>query len=261
MSAPVAPVKERVRAFWEAEPCGTRDLEAEEGTPAFFAALDRDRDRTQPFIARFARFSDHAGRQVLEVGVGPGTDFVRFARARARLTGVDLTDHAIRLAARRLELEGLEATLVRADAEGLPFPDDSFDFVYSWGVVHHTPDPARAAAEIVRVTRPGGSVCLMVYHRRSLVALQSWIVNGLLRGRPLRPVRELIAQHHESVGTQAYTAREARRLVQGLADVTVTPVVTAFDVRLTRRLYAPRAVQALVPARLGWFLVVEGRKP
>ncbi len=253
-------LKERVRRFWDETPCGTRGLDAPEGSAEFFARLDRDRERTQPFIARFAGFDRRRGQRVLEVGVGPATDFVRFARGGAVLTGVDLTEHAVRLARRRLELEGLAAEVLRADTESLPFADGTFDFVYSWGVVHHTEDPQRAVREILRVTRPGGRVCVMVYHRHSLVAVQSWIVNALLRGRPWRSFAHVIWHHHESIGTRAYSIGEARDLFAGLDELAVTPVVTAYDVRLSRARFAPRWVQKLVPGRLGWFLVVEGSR-
>jgi ubiquinone/menaquinone biosynthesis C-methylase UbiE len=254
-------LKDSVRAFWEAEPCGTEGVELDEGTPEFFAQLERDRVQLEPFIDRFARFSEQRGRRLLEVGVGPGTDFVRFVRAGAKATGIDLTAHGVELTRRRLALEGLEADVRQGDAEHLPFGDGAFDFVYSWGVIHHTEDPPRAAREIVRVTAPGGRVCVMVYHRRSLVAVQSWLVNGLARGKPLRPVRELIAEYHESAGTQAYTRSEARDLFVGLEDVSVTPVVTPYDLRIGRRRYLPASVGSVVPRNLGWFLVIEGRKP
>jgi ubiquinone/menaquinone biosynthesis C-methylase UbiE len=256
-----AGVKDDVRRFWEATPCGTRELTEQEGSREFFDRLERERDAREPFIPRFARFDEQRGREVLEVGLGAATDFIRFARAGAKLSGVDLTEHAIALARRRLELEGLSADIRQADAEHLPFADASFDFVYSWGVIHHTPSTERAAQKIVRVTRPGGSVCVMIYHRRSLVALQCWIVNALLRGRPQRTLTDVIARHIESAGTKAYTIAEARALFAGLSGLRVTPVVTPYDVRITRSRFAPAAVQKLVPARLGWFLVVEGRKP
>lgn len=258
MSEPA--LMERVRAFWEEVPCGTKRVEADEGSRQFFELLERDRDRTQPFIAEFARFDERRGTRVLEVGIGPATDFVRFARAGALLTGVDLTEHAVRLARRRLELEGLSADVQRADAESLPFDDQTFDFVYAWGVVHHTEHPDKAVQEIVRVTKPGGEVCAMVYHRHSLVAVQSWIVNALLRGRPWRSFREVIWRYHESVGTRAYSIGEAQALFGALDDLRVDPVVTPYDVRLTRTTFAPGWVQKLVPRRLGWFLVVRGKK-
>lgn len=260
-SAPAAASKEQVRLFWEATPCGTRGFEETEGSPAYFARLERERDEREPFIAGFARFGAWRGRRVLEVGVGAATDFVRFARAGAVLTGVDLTQHAIDLAKRRLALEGLAADARQADAERLPFADGSFDFVYSWGVIHHTSDPSVAAREIVRVLTPGGEACVMVYHRHSLVALQCWVINALLAGRPWRSLREVVAVHVESVGTQAYTAAAAAGLFAALSEVRVTPVVTPYDLRFTRQGYLPRWTQRFVPRRLGWFLVVTGRKP
>lgn len=258
--SPEPALKERVRAFWEETPCGTRGVEAEEGSRQFFDRLERERDRTQPFIAECARFAEQRGKRVLEVGIGPATDFVRFARAGAVLTGVDLTEHAVRLARRRLELEGLTAEVLQADAESLPFQDGAFDFVYAWGVVHHTQDPGRAVRELVRVTRPGGEVCAMIYHRHSLVAVQSWIVHALLRGRPRLSFGDVISRYHESAGTRAYSIAEARVLFDALEGLSVIPVVTPYDVRLTRSTFAPSWVQALIPRRLGWFLVVRGRK-
>jgi ubiquinone/menaquinone biosynthesis C-methylase UbiE len=234
---------------------------APEGTPEFFRQLEEERIAREGFVADYARFSAWRGKQVLEVGVGAGSDFVRFARAGAVLTGIDLTQHGVELTRTRLTLEGLSAEVHQADAESLPFADGSFDFVYSWGVVHHTPDPARAIREIVRVARPGGRVCVMIYHRHSLVALQSWALHALLKGRPWRGLRAVIGEHIESVGTQAYTIGEARTLFAELEELEVKPVVTPYDLRVSRSRYLPAWIASLVPKRLGWFLVVSGRKP
>ena len=100
----------------------------------------------------------------------------------------------------------------------------------------------------------------MIYHRYSLVALQCWILNALLAGRPWRSLSDVIWHHIESVGTKAYTRAEARRLFPGLDGLRVTPVVTPYDVRIGRNRFLPGFVQRLVPSGLGWFLVVEGRK-
>ena len=102
-------LKESVRAFWQETPCGTRHLEETPGSRAYFDHLERERDRLEPFISRFARFEDRRDERVLEVGVGAATDFVRFARAGARLTGVDLTQRSVEWARQRLALEELEA--------------------------------------------------------------------------------------------------------------------------------------------------------
>ncbi len=133
-------MKEHVRQFWNQTPCGTREIKYVEGTSEFFAQLEEERDSREPFISSFANFSKWKNKKVLEVGVGAATDFIRFARGGAVLSGIDLTQHAVDLANRRLELEGLTADLRQGNAEGLPFEDGLFDFTYSWGVIHHTGD-------------------------------------------------------------------------------------------------------------------------
>ena len=134
-------LKREVRDFWEAGPCGAKHAVAEEGTREFFDQVETERNRLEPFIGDYADFGSARGKDLLEIGVGVGTDFIRFVRAGANATGVDLTQHSIDLVQRRVELEGSQATLQVADAEQLPFDDAAFDVVYSWGVLHHTPDP------------------------------------------------------------------------------------------------------------------------
>src|SRR5918992_4401801 len=255
-SGPTQPVdqKERVKAYWEREACGEIHASAPEGTPEFFAEIERRRDELEPHIARYADFASAAGQDVLEIGVGVGTDFLRFVRAGANAVGVDLTERAVELVSRRLELEGLTAELRTADAEALPFADASFDVVYSWGVLHHTPDTPRSIAEAIRVLRPGGRLCVMLYARHSWVAYGFWARNALLAGRPWRSLSDVLAEHMESEGTTAYTKRE-HRLLFPLSDLRVDKVLTAYD----RQIAGPLA--RLSSGLLGWQLVVRGRKP
>ena len=193
--------------------------------PGSLAQVAAKRDALEPFIADFADFaSTHVRSASLEIGVGVGSDFIRFVRAGARATGVDLTQHSIELVRRRLELEGLDADLRKADAEHLPFPDASFDVVYSWGVLHHTPDSDRAIAEAQRVLRPGGRLCIMLYARHSWLAFALWSRHALLRGRPWRSLRDVIALHMESIGTRAYTRAELQERFGALEDLRVEHV-------------------------------------
>jgi len=246
----LAGAKDGVRRHWEAEPCGSSLTTAEPGTRQFYDELERTRYALEPFIVDFARFESWRDRDVLEVGVGLGTDFIRFARAGARLHGVDLTDAAVDLVRRRLALEGLEAEVRVADAEALPFSDASFDLVYSWGVLHHTPDTEQAVREIRRVLRSGGEARIMLYSRRSLVALGVWVRYGLGRARPWKSPTELLAEHMESPGTKAYTQREIEALFRDFSLVTTTRFLTPYD----RRVAGP-LTSALGP-RFGWFVGV-----
>lgn len=251
--------KEAVRSYWDAGPCGTKDfIGADEARK--FHDLERARELREPFIRRFARFNETHGRKVLEIGVGAGTDHLRFARSGALCTGIDLSEVSLETTRRRFRAEGLSSDLRVADAEHLPFPDNAFDITYSWGVIHHTPDTPKAAREIVRVLRPGGRFCVMVYNRYSLVAAQTWLVYGPLRGKPTRSLSDVLAHHMESPGTKAYTMREARALFDAARDVRVETVVTAYDVRIGRRRFLPSWTWNAVPQRLGWFHVITGSK-
>jgi SAM-dependent methyltransferase len=254
--------KERVRTYWERDPCGSREDDLPPmGTREFFDTVERQRYEREHFLPNVAGFDRWAGKDVLEVGCGMGSDLLQFARGGANVHAIDLTDKGVALTRKRLEMYGFEGDLNVGDAEHLPYPDDSFDLVYSWGVVHLTDDPSKAAAEIVRVAKPGGSILVMVYNRHSLFSLQAWILYGLLRGKPFRPLDEIIAEHVESPGTRVYTPGAALGLFPRIDGPKVRTIVTAYDVRLGRRRFLPRWVEGLVPSGLGWFLVVEGTKP
>jgi ubiquinone/menaquinone biosynthesis C-methylase UbiE len=251
--------KASVRDYWDRAPCGTPDVAHLERIRRY-AELERIRYEREPFIARFARFEQARGVKLLEVGVGAGTDHLQFARAGAVCTGVDLSATSLETARERLSAEGLTSHLQVADAEALPFPADTFELVYSWGVIHHTPDTRAAAREILRVLRPGGRFCVMVYNRHSLLALQAWVWFAALRGHPARSVSDVLAQHVESPGTKAYTAAEAGELFSGAREVKVDTVVTPYDLRVGRRRFLPSWLGHAVPNRVGWFHVVTGVK-
>jgi ubiquinone/menaquinone biosynthesis C-methylase UbiE len=243
-----------VRTFWERDPCGSEHTAAPEGTAEFYAEVERMRAELDPQIPRFADFDGARGEEVLEIGVGLGSDFLRFVRAGARGTGVDLTQHAVELVRRRLDLEGLDADVLQADAEQLPFADASFDRIYSWGVLHHSPDTDRAVREAIRVLRPGGRLCVMLYARHSWVTYGMWVRHALLAGKPWRGLAAVLSGHMESPGTTAYTARELRSMFAGLDDVRVDQVSTSYDTQMV----GPLA--RLTGDRLGWNLVVRGRR-
>lgn len=235
--------KELVAAFWQSEACGER----------YGSEQDRVRYDLEPEIISFADFPSARGKRLLEVGVGMGADFVRWARAGADAVGVDLTERAVEITRARLDEEGLRADVRTADAESLPFPDGEFDIVYSWGVLHHTPNPRRALHEVQRVLAPGGQLKLMLYHRRSWVAFAAWGRFCLLRGRPFAGLRHAVS-HIESPGTRAFTRREVLSMLDQVTGVSVRPKLTHWD-----RKWAPGLAQ-LFGDRRGWFLLIEAHK-
>lgn len=241
-----------VRKYWEAQPCGTGDavtLEAAAHTKEWYERIEEHRYRLEPYIHAVAQFSRYHGKQVLEIGVGAGTDHLQWARAGAVCAGVDLTDAAITITRERLALYGLESTLQRLDAETLPFADASFDVVYSWGVIHHSEHPPAIVSEVRRVLRPGGVFIGMVYARHSVVAAKVWLKNALLRGRPWRTFADVLSHHMESVGTKAYTPAEVQGLLSDFRRIELVRCITPYD---TKRF--PALISQLFPDAWGWNL-------
>ena len=133
-------------------------------------------------MRRFYRFSEHRGLKVLEIGFGQGTDLVQFAEGGAICYGVDITQKHFELATKNFKLRGLKADLILNDANNLPYEDDTFDVVYSFGVLHHTPDTNRCISEAFGVLKPGGELIISLYHSRSAFHIISvYLVNGILR--------------------------------------------------------------------------------
>ena len=164
------PYKDEVQHQWNRDPAGSHYVKAAEPhTLDWFLEVEAHRYREYaPWMPATMEFSAHAGRDVLEIGGGMGTDLAQFARHGSRVTDLDLSAGHLALAQENFRLRGLEGRFVHHDAEGLPFDDASFDLVYTNGVIHHTPHTRAVVDEIFRVLRPGGRVIAMVYARRSL---------------------------------------------------------------------------------------------
>lgn len=296
MSEESSQLKERVRAFWQENPCGTKFADAPPGSLRFYELVEQHRYKKEWHIPKAAGFANAAGMCVLEIGCGLGTDGAQFAKAGASYTGVDLTDAAIELAQKRFTLSQLPGTFRTADAEALDFPDDTFDVVYSHGVLHHTPDTAGAVKEIHRVLKPGGRAIVMLYHRdsynyrvnisilrRAGVHLLRWNAGvkfvHLITSEPEETLREharrlqkersylsseeFLSQNTDGAGNplaRVYSRSEARELFKDFANVEVR---THF---LNKRWLPilgpmlPRSIEAKMAARWGWHLWIYAQK-
>lgn len=296
-NSPNEELKERVRAFWQAHPCGTKFSDAEIGTREFFERIEAHRYEKEWHIRAAADFAGAKGLRVLEIGCGMGTDGAQFAQAGADYTGVDLTEAAIELARKRFELSGLQGNFQVADAENLEFPDETFDLVYSHGVLHHTPDTARAIREIHRVLKPGGRAEVMLYHRGSynyrvgirvlrrtgagLLKSEAGIkiVNVLTR-EPVEDLREraelLRANRNGNVSAgellnastdgagnplaRVYSRKEARELFKDFSKVELrTYFLNKRFIPIIGNLL-PRSIESALASRWGWHLWIYATK-
>jgi len=262
-----------VHDFWNAASCG-EDLYLPDSSKEGFARHSQTRYELEPEILQFAEFAAWRGKQVLEIGVGLGADHQKFAENGAVLHGLDLSERAIRSTARRFELFGLQSELQVADAEQLPFPDASFDLVYSWGVLMHSPDTPTTISEVVRVLRPGGTTKLMLYHKWSFVGFMLWTRYALFRLRPMTPLIDIYMRYLESPGTKAYSVGEVRELLGQFEDIRISTGLTHADLLLSpagqkhrgplqslARVVWPRWLIRRFFPRLGLFMLITARKP
>jgi ubiquinone/menaquinone biosynthesis C-methylase UbiE len=254
-------LKHRVQAYWDAHPCGTQFTGLEWGSREFFDAVTRERYARQPFMADAVGFTLYRGKRLLEIGCGLGTDLMEFARHGARVTGLDLTHASVALARRRFELESMAGQFAVGDAENMPFSDNSFDVVYSFGVLHHTPDTRRAFGEVHRVLKPGGEAVIMLYHSHS---------SHLYLGYPLELLARLskgkawlnrteyfrIYDGEDNPLGKAYTRKQVRNLFQGF-DIIDQRSYDTFRPRLPAA--ANRAL-LLLGKQFGFYLITRARK-
>jgi SAM-dependent methyltransferase len=268
----VSEAKAAVQAFWDEASCGEA-LYLAGGSREHYEAQSKIRYELEPYIPDFAEFARWSGKRVLEIGVGLGADHQNFAQRGAQVSGVDLTPRAIEHTKRRFEALGLTSSLQVADAEALPFAESGFDLVYSWGVLHHSPDTQQAINEVHRVLSPGGEAKIMIYHKYSFVGFMLWLRYGLLALRPFTTLEMIYAKHLESPGTKAYTVEEAKALFSRFSQVSIKTVLTHGDLlsssagqrhqgallSVARSIWPRRTIQWLFPT-YGLFMLITARK-
>ena len=178
------------KSWWERTPMRydwREEIQAEEGSREYYEQLDQRflgavrqylpwNERPFEQFVPYARLRE---MDVLEIGVGQGTHAQLIAPMCKSFTGIDLTQKASEATRRRLALFDIPARIEQMDAEHMTFATASFDFIWSWGVIHHSSNTQQVLREMARVLRPGGEACVMVYFRSPL---QYYLFNGLGRG-------------------------------------------------------------------------------
>ena len=286
-----------VRSFWNANPCQSR-LSQEQERRQYFDEISRKRFEGRewhvPIIAKFDAFR---GKDVLEIGCGVGTDGIEFAKAGAHYFGVDLTPNSLELTRERFAVFGIPGRFEVANAEDrLPFPDESVDHVYSFGVIHHSPVPENIVKEIYRVLRKGGTFTVMLYNRTSinyyieimflrrvfkwllwprfmpaviagLTGFDRWKLEG--HRETLRAKKRISKQEWISINTdgpfcplaRVYSRSEAADLFRKFENV--KQEVWEFNVEHWSFIgkAIPKSVERWIGRRWGWHRVIYGEKP
>ena len=206
-----------VQKYWDSRPCNIRRSPAPVGSPKFFEDTERNKYFVEPHIPKFADFWNWTGKKVLEIGCGIGIDTVNFARKKADVTAVDLSEESLALARKRVDQENLKVRFCCANAEDfvLPVSRESFDLVYAFGSIHHSPHPEDILDNARYFLKPGGTLKIMVYNKYSWKSL--WILLKYGYGQFWK-FRELIARYSEAQTgcpiTHTYSKRELRAMLE-----------------------------------------------
>jgi SAM-dependent methyltransferase len=271
MMSSLAEEKVRAREQWSQDPCGAEvDREHELGTREFFDEIERHRyTEYAAWMPRVMGFDQVRGARLLEIGCGMGTDLLQFARGGARCVGIDLTPRSVEISRHRFRLYGADGTFMISDGERLPFANESFDVVYSNGVLHHTPDTAGAIREVHRVLRTGGIAKIMLYHRHSLnywveVILRRGIFGGqFLRGRSAEDIMSRVIEYSDHDArplVKVYSRKQTRELFRMFKDVKVeVEQLTRAELRFLSPLVSESMLDRL-RQRIGWNVIATAVK-
>ncbi len=167
-----AGLSREIRDFWTDNVNAERIMgkpvtHSQRGEEQYFIDLETQRYRSHRHLLPWISGMDPS-RGVLEIGCGVGLDTFQMAKRGMQVTAVDLTDVGVKTAGKRLKKQDLPASFAAADACNLPFSDGIFDYVYSFGVLHHVADTQKSIHEAYRVLKKGGEARIMLYHRHSI---------------------------------------------------------------------------------------------
>jgi ubiquinone/menaquinone biosynthesis C-methylase UbiE len=217
----------------------------------------------QDYMHSVFEFDKYSGKKVLEIGCGGGIDSAEFARNGALVTSTDFTEIGVRTTSELLKEAGLPVNAVQADATNLQFEDETFDCVYSFGVLHHVPDIDKALSEIKRVLKPGGRIMVMLYNKDSLLYGYSIVYLRGIADNQLEKLNmdELLAKYserkEENPFSRVYTKTEAKALFSRyFKDCTTDVRYNVIDLPQQRKV----KIEVSDEYELGWHLIVKGVK-
>lgn len=267
-----------VRAYWDSRPCNIRHSDEPVGTPAYFDEVSARKYLVEPHITRFADFSSWRGKRVLDVGCGIGTMTQSFAEAGAQVTGVDLSPESLAVAEKRIRALGLEdrVELYEANAEKLSeiIPADEYDLIFSFGVLHHTPSPKNAFAELRNFSKPGTQLKVMVYHRFSTKVAALALRYGF--PQPWKVDEAVAKQSEAQFGcpvTFTYSRNSGRRLIEDAGfevdNVAVDHIFPYQIAEYRQHRYVKRPYWRALPdsafealeKKFGWHLLIDAHAP
>ena len=160
---------ENVKQFWDDRPCNVRHSKKEIGTKEYFDEVEKKKLTAEPHIKTFSNFDEWNGKKVLEIGCGLATVGINFASHGANYTGVELSDESLKLAKQRFDVYEMQGKFFSGNAEYLStfVPVETYDLIYSFGVIHHSPHPENIVSEIKKYMNESSILKIMLYAKDS----------------------------------------------------------------------------------------------
>lgn len=256
-------LKKEIQKFWTKNVPGLDTISGKNSpeTKEFYREVDDFRYRYDSYIPGLISTFAASGKKVLEIGSGMGSDSRCIASLGAKVTSLDLSVDNVSFTLKGERLLGLKGSGVCGDGENLPFKENSFDIVYSFGVLHHTPDTERAIREACRVLRPGGQCVIMLYHKGYayyvLLLLYGW------RRLFFKETEEqMMSKYDHTPLSKQYSKTQARRIFSSFKDITfeVTTFGGARNHWLLKYVWYLLNKSKFLMNRFGSFLIIRGVK-
>src|ERR1700730_606841 len=163
-----------VKEFWNKRPCNVKHSNKTVGSREYFDEVEQRKYFVEPHIPPFAEFNKWHGKHVLDIGCGIGTQAINFARNGAILTVIELSEESLALAKKRFSVYGLNANFILGNAEDLDtlLPKGAtFDLIWSFGVIHHSPYPEKILKKCNAFLKDDGEIRMMVSAKLSYKVL------------------------------------------------------------------------------------------
>ena len=253
----------RNRLWWENMPMTYKNWEGKDrelATIKDFNDAEEVLFSNSPYLREQYNFSACAGKKVLDLGCGSGVLSIALARNRADVTAVDLTENATKMTKRNSVLQKLNIKVVRSDAENMAFANNTFDYVLSWGVLHHTEHTEIAFNEVSRILKPNGRGLVMVYHKSSIFYYIKGLIWLFLKGKIFKGynLNTVIDFYVDGYFHRHFTKQE---LKTSLAESQLNSM-DIFATQQEKKIlpFIPKQLDTLLKYHFGWYLISTFRK-
>ena len=262
-----------VQQYWDSRPCNIKHSPKEVGTLEYFEEVKERKYKVEPHIREFADYSRWKGKKVLEIGCSIGTDSIEFAKAGALVTSIDISEASLAIAQQRADLYGVNIKFYRADVEYLfaYIPIETYDLIYSFGVLHHTPNPRKAVKSIRMFMNSNSILKIMVYNKISWKVF--WILIKYGKGAFWK-LDKLIAKYSEAQTgcpvTYSYTKKSVKKLLKGfkIQELRIHHIfpycIPEYKLGKYKKVFyfrwLPKFLFKWLESKLGWHLCLTGEK-